>query len=141
MKEEHCCVFNVGVVTGALTIAEERTEIAVCVPACTQGQSGNPFFDCVTMNSGVPPFKSFVQANGNNAQTLANHFVSYLKGNPTREPPAAPSFSSNSSVLTMRHGLFPSCCKLCAEVARGYQPEQTCHDPLSLHAWLQITLR
>jgi hypothetical protein len=48
--------------------------------ACTQGASGNPFFDCVTMNSGVPPFKSFVQANGNNAQTLANHFVSYLKG-------------------------------------------------------------
>lgn len=45
-----------------------------------QGQSGNPFFDCVTMNSDLPPFKSFVQANGNNAQTLANHFVSYLKG-------------------------------------------------------------
>jgi len=56
--------------------------IAVCVPACAQGQSGNPFFDCVTMNSGVPPFKSFVQANGNNAKTLANHFVSYLKGTP-----------------------------------------------------------
>ena len=45
-----------------------------------QGKSGNPFFDCVTMNSDLPPFKSFVQANGNNAQTLANHFVSYLKG-------------------------------------------------------------
>ena len=32
------------------------------------------------MNSGAVPFKSFVQANGNNAKTLANHFVSYLKG-------------------------------------------------------------
>ena len=28
---------------------------------------------------GAPPFKSFVAANGNNAQTLADHFVSYLK--------------------------------------------------------------
>jgi len=45
-----------------------------------QGKSGNPFFDCVGMNSGAVPFKSFVQANGNNAQTLANHFVSYLQG-------------------------------------------------------------
>ena len=45
-----------------------------------QGKTGNPFFDCVGMNSGAVPFKSFVQANGNNAQTLANHFVSYLKG-------------------------------------------------------------
>ena len=45
-----------------------------------QGTTGNPFFDCVGMNSGAVPFKSFVQANGNNAKTLANHFVSYLKG-------------------------------------------------------------
>ena len=45
-----------------------------------QGKTGNPFFDCVGMDSGAVPFKSFVQANGNNAQTLANHFVSYLKG-------------------------------------------------------------
>ena len=45
-----------------------------------QGKTGNPFFDCVGMDSGAVPFKSFVQANGNNAHTLANHFVSYLKG-------------------------------------------------------------
>ena len=45
-----------------------------------QGTTGNPYFDCVGMNSGAVPFKSFVQANGNNAKTLANHFVSYLKG-------------------------------------------------------------
>ena len=48
-----------------------------CLP---QGKTGNPFFDCVGMDSGAVPFKSFVQTNGNNAHTLANHFVSYLKG-------------------------------------------------------------
>ena len=61
--------------------AKSLTKLFIEVLMCLlQGKTGNPFFDCVGMNSGAVPFKSFVQANGNNAKTLANQFVSYLQG-------------------------------------------------------------
>ncbi|BDA51604.1 hypothetical protein COCOBI_19-1600 [Coccomyxa sp. Obi] len=69
--------------TGGVVVTPPKslfTSFSKSLDTVMQGKSGNPFFDCVTMNSDLPPFKSFVQANGNNAQTLANHFVSYLKG-------------------------------------------------------------
>jgi hypothetical protein len=62
-----------------------------------QGKTGNPFFDCVGLDSGVPPFKSFVQANGNNAQTLAQHFISYLKAR--ARLPSAPEQAPRTPLL------------------------------------------
>lgn len=80
-----------------------------------QGKTGNPFFDCVGMNSGAVPFKSFVQANGNNAQTLANHFVSYLKGDlstPVLSQPLQvhPENCSTRSMSSQKCGKVISAC-------------------------------